>query len=161
MEILALEILIEKTNSNGVFITHLKICPLAAKKGQFALPVDRLTVKNLTVEPSGRLPGRPCQILRAIALWPVDRPVDRGWKQGADSLCGRPPGRPEAFPESRALGGRPTRSTGLPSKAVCTFCARRSTGLVDRSQLRSTGPVDRQPASQIDLGLKILGFYLL
>ena len=73
----ALEILIEKQPRNGVFIPSFRICPLAAEKGQFALlvdrPVDRPTVKNLTVAPvgrpgldpesngslAGRLPGRP------------------------------------------------------------------------------------------------------
>ena len=61
----------------GVFITLYGIRPLAAEKGIFALPVDRPTVKKVTVEPSGRPPGRPCQIQRATALWPVDLPVDR------------------------------------------------------------------------------------
>ena len=59
---LALEILL-KPIPIGVFITHLEICPLAAEKGQIALPVDRPvdrpTVKFLTVEPTGRPPGRP------------------------------------------------------------------------------------------------------
>ena len=34
-------------------------------------------VKFLTVEPAGRPPGRPCQSREQIALWPVDRSVDR------------------------------------------------------------------------------------
>ena len=46
----ALGNLIEKQLSNGVFVTYLKICPLAAEKAQFGLlvdrPVDRATVKN-------------------------------------------------------------------------------------------------------------------
>ena len=33
----------------GVFIAPLEICPLAAEKGQDALPVDRPTVTFLTV----------------------------------------------------------------------------------------------------------------
>ena len=104
----------------GVFITPFGIYPLAAEKGIFALPVDRPvdrpTVKKVTVEPSGRPPGRPCQIQRAIALWLVDRPVDR------DKVNGRPPSRPAA-PESRLTSagrplGRPAKSLGLCARLV-------------------------------------------
>ena len=88
-----------KTLVNGVFITHLKICPLAAEKGQFALPVDRPvdrpTVKFLTVEPTGRLPGRP-------GLDP----------ESNGSLAGRPPGRPDLDTESRLSVRSIARSTG-------------------------------------------------
>ena len=66
----------------GVFITQFGIFLLAAEKGIFALPVDRPTVKNVTVEPSSRPPGRPCHIQRATALWQVDHPVDRAKVNG-------------------------------------------------------------------------------
>ena len=116
----ALEILVENTNSNGIYIAPLKFCPLAADKGKFALPVDRPTVKKVTVEPSGRPPGRPpgrpCQIQRAIALWPVDRPVDRA------KAYGRPSGRPSP-PESGVTSagrphGRPAKTLGLCARIV-------------------------------------------
>ena len=150
-----LEIFFLKQSRNGVFIPSFQICPLTAEKGQIVLLVDRPTVKKVTVEPSGRPPGRPCQVQRAMALWLVDRSVDRVWKQRAE-LSARSTARSTGgFPESRALW----RSTDLPSKAACTFCARRSTGPADRPLLRSTDPVDRQPASPANMGLKNLSFY--
>ena len=62
----------------------LEICPLAAEKGQFALPVDRPTVTILTVAPAGRPPGQPGL-----------NPESNG------SLVGRSPGRPKPDTESR------------------------------------------------------------
>ena len=110
---------------------------------------------------SGSSPGRPGRSTSRINgqkydRWPVDRPVDRDSIQRATALWSVD----RADTESRAL----CRSTGAISReqrlwrstvpvdrpnslAACTFCARRSTGLVYRTLLRSTGPVDRQSAS--------------
>ena len=59
----ALEIVNQNNPREWVYIAHKQICPLAAGKGSFALPVDwpvnRPTVTFLTVVPA------------------VDRPVDR------------------------------------------------------------------------------------
>ena len=59
MKILALKILLENQLKYEVYIAPYEICPLAAGKGKFAPPVDRPTIKFLTVEPPGRPPGRP------------------------------------------------------------------------------------------------------
>ena len=61
-----------RNNSNGGDIyTPFGICPLAAEKGIFVLPVDRPAVKKSTVEPSGRPPSRLigkelCRVLAQI-----------------------------------------------------------------------------------------------
>ena len=123
----------------GVFITPFGICPLAAEKAQIGLPVDRPvdrpTVKKVTVEPS----GRPCQIQRVIALWPVDHPVDRA------KAYGRPPP-----PESGVTSvGRSHGRSAKPTWPLCTSCAHRSTGSVDRLLVWSTVPVDRRSLAGI------------
>ena len=56
-------------------------------------------------------------------------------------------------------GGRPGRSTGPPADLACTFCARRSTGSVDRLQARSTGPVDRGLEQRAELSAGRPGLY--
>ena len=126
----------------GVFITPFGICPLVAEKGIFALPVDRPvdrpTVTFFTVEPSGRPPGRPCQIQRAITLWPIDRPIDRA------KAHGRPPGQPPPPESGMTYVGRPHGRPAKPTWPLCTSREHRSTGSVDRLLVRSTVPVDRQ-----------------
>ena len=73
-------------------------------------------------------------------------------------LSGSSPGRPEAFPESRALW-RSTDPVDRPPQLGCVHaCARQSTVPVDRLLLRSTGSADRQSASPAIIGLKNLGF---
>ena len=89
-------------------------------------PVDRPTVRNLTVVPA------------------IDRPVDRGLDTES-RLSVRSTG---AFQRAEALCGRPGRSTGPPARTGVHVCARRSTDSVDRLQARSTGPVDRQKPVQ-------------
>ena len=98
------------TTSNGVFITHLEICPLAADKGKIALPVDRPTVKFLTVEPAGRPRDRPMPSLRSTVRltaptreWGTcSRSTERstgpsGW------LCARHRARQSTVPVNRLL----------------------------------------------------------
>ena len=87
-------------------------------------PVDRPTVIFQTVVPS------------------VDRSVDRGKIQRADSLSGRPLVDRGLSREQSFLDGQPCRSTGhLPGQGV-HVCARRSTDPVDRLQPQSTWSVD-------------------
>ena len=62
-------------------------------------PVDRPA--NGQKKPS----GRPCQIQRAIALWPVDRPVDRA------KAHGRPPPPESGVTSVGRLHGRPAEPT--------------------------------------------------
>ena len=117
----------------GVFIAPNEICPLAAGKGNFALPVDRPNSHFYDHCASGRPPSRPGLDIESSSSLSVDRPVDWGHFQRAE------------------LSGRSTaRSTGPPAQAACTSCAR-----------RSTGPVDQQTARSNILGIKNLGFYLL
>jgi len=60
--------------------------------------------------------------------------VDRGQIQRADSLSGRPPGRPGHFQRAE-LSGRSTGSVDRPSaRSRRARCARRSTDPVDRLQ---------------------------
>ena len=118
-----------------VFITPFGICPLAAEKGIFALPVDWPTVKKVTVEPSGRPPGRPYQIQRAIALWPVDRagiqraelsarstdPVDRRLSRKQSSLAvDRPPQQSNVHVLCTSVDrpGRPLTATVDPARST-------------------------------------------
>ena len=136
---------------------------MAAEKAQIGLPVDwpvdRPTVKNSTVEPSGRLPGQPCQNQKATALWPVDRPVDRADTESR-ALCRSTGSVDRGHFQRVELSGRSTaRSTGPPAQAACTSCARRSTRPVDRLLLQSTGPVDRQTARSNFKGLKTWVFH--
>ena len=70
-----------------------------------------------------RSPGRPRLDPESRALWLVDHPVDWGQIQRA-KLFGR--------------------STGPEANTAVHACAHRSTVLVDRSLVRSTGSVDRQ-----------------
>ena len=123
--------------------------PVAAEKGQNALPVDRSTGQRSKIWPLSPAVDR-AQNQRATALWPVDHPVDRGWKQRADSLSGRPPGRPEAFPDSRALW-RSTDPVDRPPQLGCVHALCTS---VDRPGRPLTATVDRQPASQPIMDLK-------
>ena len=131
MEIFLLK-LIKKQLSNGVFISHLKICPLAAEKGLIALPVDRPVDRQRSkIWPLSPPVDRPVdrarsreQLLscRSTARstrpkWTVDRPVDRphprvGWLQSVD--------RPNHLAFAHVL---------------CTS--------IDRSDRSTTGPVDR------------------
>ena len=76
-------------------------------------PVDRPTVKFLTVEPA------------------VDRPVDRGTGTESRALC-RSTG---AFQRAEALCSRPSRSTGPPAVLACTS--------VDRPGRPTSSSVDR------------------
>ena len=98
MKILLLKFLL-KTNSKWGIYNPVEICPLAAEKGQIALPVDRPvdrpTVTFLTVEPNGRSPGRPSPD-----------------PESNSSLADRPPGRPELDTESRLSVRSTARSTG-------------------------------------------------
>ena len=81
---------------------------------RFDHPVDRPTVKSRLL----RLPVDRAQNQRATALWPVDRPVDRGNPRVG---CLQSVDRPKGL-------------------AACTLvCAR----LVDRSGRSAPGPVDR------------------
>ena len=86
MRIFALKKFVKNQLKYGVYIAPYEICPLAAGRGIFVLPVDRPTVKNLTVEPTSRPPGQP-------GLDP----------ESNGSLVGRPPGRLRPDAESRAL----------------------------------------------------------
>ena len=81
------------------------------------------------------------------------------------SLAGRPLGRPclahgrpsgrSPPPESGALAvGRPLGRLAQVAGQACTFCARQSTGPVDRLWVRSTGPVDCQSLAGWVLGQK-------
>ena len=89
------------SSRNGVYVAPKQICPLAAGKGSFALPVDRPTVTFLTVVPRStalsqqstsphprvgcsqsvdRAVDRP-ESRCSLFLGPVDRAVDR-WLNG-------------------------------------------------------------------------------
>ena len=121
MENFALEILEETSSNEWVYIAPQNFCPLATGKGSFALPVDRPNGHFYDRCASGRPPGRPGLDSESSS----SLPVDRGHFQRAE------------------LSGRSTaRSTGPPALDICTSCARRSTGPVDRLLPRSTG---RQP----------------
>ena len=102
------------------------------------LMVDRpgrpLTFRFLTVGALVDRTGRPLPGTENRVLCRLTGPVDRG------------------FPESRSS----LRSTSPPAVLAYTFCARRSTGSVDRLQARSTGPVDRQKPEQTLKGIKNL-----
>ena len=95
MRIFALKIVSSKQLKNGVFITQNISARWQQAKGKIALPVDRPTVKFMTVEPTGRPPGRPG--------------LD---SESKGSLAGQPLGRPELDTESRALCRSTGRSTG-------------------------------------------------
>ena len=141
----------------GVFIAPYEICLLAAGKGRNALPVDRPTVKNLTVAPTGR-PG-------------LD-PESNG------SLAGRPPGRPEPDTESRALCRSTARSTWAISREQSSLAVDRvgrpahqqswrarsvHVGRLARStDFKLDRPVRSTDRSQVRsvLGLKRLSFWL-
>ena len=116
------------------------------------LAVDRPcrppTVKNLTVGASRSTARSTVPIQRANALWPVDHSVDRG------KPYGRPFGRPPP-PESWVLAvgrplGRPDQVAGQRARP----CVCRSTDLVDRLWVRSTGPVDRQSLAGLNKGFE-------
>ena len=80
-------------------------------------PVDRPTVRFLTVVP------------------PVDRPIDRGLD--TESRSSLPVDRPinqDRIPRAELSGGRLARSFGHPAKQAVHVCAHLSPGPVDRQQ---------------------------
>ena len=103
-----------KQPKRGLFISHPKICPLAAGKGKIALSVNWRNGHIYDRCASGRPPGRP-----AIAI-------------------GRLPGRPASTREWGALSRSTVRSIGRIGWPLCTSCAHRSTGRVDRLLVQST-----------------------
>ena len=123
MKILALKILVKNQLKYGLYIAPYEICPLAAGKGKFALPVDRPvdrpTVTFLTVEPL----GRSRLVTESRALCRSTDPVDRGHFQRAE------------------LSGRSTVPVDRPP-AKC-WRARLCTS-VDRTGRPTTAAVDRQ-----------------
>ena len=141
MEILLSKNLVQNNHEMGVFIPSFQICPLAAEKGKFALPVDRPTVIFLTVEPTERLPDRP-------GLDP----------ESNGSLAGRLPGRPKPDTESRLSVRSTARSTGGFSREQSSLpvdCPGRPGPFLDSRTLRT---VDRpgQPAHQLKLACTLV-----
>ena len=113
MKNFALKILDENTNE-WVYIAPQNFCPLAAGKGNFALPVDR---------PNGHF-------YDVVPL--VDRPVDRDWIQRAAALCRS---TRAISREQKLSGDRPTRSTGLQPRlrARSVHVGRPTSASADRS----------------------------
>ena len=140
-----------KINSNGgVFIAPFQICPLAAGKGIFALPVnravDRPTDKFITVEPTIRPLGRPGLDLESNGSLAC-RPLGRSELDTESRVsAGRPVGRPGPFPESRSSlavdrPGRPAHQPGC-VHILCMSVNR----AIDRPEIRCSldpVPVDR------------------
>ena len=97
----------------GAYIAPYEICPLAAGKGNFALPVDRPVDRTnghfYDRCASGRPPGRPRLDTESRALCrstdPVDRPTSSSWRA---RLCTSVDctGRPTSATVDRS--GRPT-----------------------------------------------------
>ena len=84
-------------------------------------------------------------------------PVDRAsGTENNFSVC-RPSGRPGFSREQKLSGGRPSRSTGPPVHKGVHVCARRSTDLVDRLQLRSTGRSTEARIQRAQLSVRSTG----
>ena len=102
-------------------------------------PVDRPTVRFLTVEPAVDRPGRPRPGYRKQALCPVDRP-DRPLPGTENRVLCRSTG---AFQRAEALW-RSTDPVDRPSsQAGVHVCACRSTDSVDRLGRPTSSSVDR------------------
>jgi len=107
---------------------------LAADKVKNGLPVDRLTVKNMTVEPAGRSPRRPCQSREqllssrstgrsTVSRLTVDRPYPRvGHLQSVNRSVDQP--KWLACVHVLVHVGRPVRSTDSGSDRPARSTAR-------------------------------------
>ena len=152
MKNFSLKILAKTALKWGIYNPQ-KNLPVGREKAKIGFPVDRPTVKKVTVEPCGRTPGRPCQLReqrlsgrstarstetekKSNALCPVDRPVDRRLSREQSSLAVNRDGR------------RPPQLGCV--HILCTS--------VDRPDRSPTATVDRQSASLTFLGQKNLGF---
>ena len=140
MRIFALEKLIENQLKSGGIYSPKEICPLAAGKGNFALPVDRTVDRDRSQSTDVHRRARPFEL--------VGQSTGRSTVQRV-LLFGNGPGRPtRSIDRQRALlsvSARSTRrSTG--QRAVALWIQSRSTG---RSTDRRNGqkfdrwPVDR------------------
>ena len=93
----------------GVFITPFGICPLAAEKGIFALPVDRARSREQLL--SGRSTARLTELeTESRALCPVDRRLFREQSSLAVDRLGRP-ASPAWLRAHSVHVGRSARST--------------------------------------------------